>query len=195
MERLRRDFNTTTIVMIPVAIAINLAIGEIVRRVGLPLYLDSIGTVFAGVVGGPLVGALTGLISNVIWGFLGNVQYVPFAAVAAIIGMLAAFFAQSGWFKQWWRAILSGVITGVIAALLSAPISAYVFGGITGAAGQDAMVAIFRELGFGVMGAAIAQGVTSDPLDKAIAFLIVWLVLQGLPRRFLDRFSYTESVL
>lgn len=192
MERLRRDFTTTTIVLIPVAIAINLAIGEIIRRLGLPLYLDSIGTVFAGVVGGPLVGALTGLVSNVIWGLLGNVQYVPFAAVAAVIGILAAFFAQERWFRQWWRAILAGVITGAIAALLSAPISAYVFGGITGAAGQDALVAIFRELGMGIAGSAFLQGFASDPLDKAITFFIVWLVLRGLPRRFMDRFPHVE---
>lgn len=192
MERLRRDFTTTTIVLIPVAIAINLAVGEIIRRLGLPLYLDSIGTVFAAVVGGPLVGALTGLVSNVIWGLLGNVQYVPFAAVAAVIGILAAFFAQEGWFRQWWRAILAGVITGAVAALLSAPISAYVFGGITGAAGQDALVAIFRELGMGIAGSAFLQGFASDPLDKAITFFIVWLVLRSLPRRFIDRFPYGE---
>lgn len=192
MERLRRDFSTTTIVLIPVAIAINLAIGEIVRRLGLPLYLDSIGTIFAGVVGGPIVGALTGLISNVIWGLLGNVQYVPFAAVAAVIGGLAAFFSMEGWFRQWWRAILAGVITGTVAALLSAPISAYVFGGITGAAGQDALVAIFRELGMGIMGSAFLQGFASDPLDKALSFFVVWLVLRSLPRRFLDRFPYAE---
>lgn len=68
MERLKRDFSTISLVMIPVAIAINIAIGQLVYTLKLPLYLDSIGTIFVGAVAGPWVGALTGLLSNLIGG-------------------------------------------------------------------------------------------------------------------------------
>jgi len=36
--------------------------------------------------------------------------------------------------------------------------------------------------------------VSSDPLDKAISFFIVWLVVRGLPLRFLDRFSRADDL-
>ena len=65
MERLRRDFNTITLVMIPVAIAINIAIGTIVFNLKVPLYLDSIGTIFVGALAGPFAGALTGALTNI----------------------------------------------------------------------------------------------------------------------------------
>ena len=79
---IKRDFNTITLVMIPVAIAINIAIGQLIYTLKIPLYLDSIGTILVGVLAGPWAGALTGLLSNLIWGLTGlNVSYAPFAAV------------------------------------------------------------------------------------------------------------------
>ncbi|MDW8267692.1 MAG: ECF transporter S component [Anaerolineae bacterium] len=194
MQRWRQDFTTLSIVMIPVAIAINIVVGQIIYALKIPLYLDSIGTVLVGVLAGPWVGALTGLLANLIWGLSGlNVTYAPFAAVAAVIGLLAGLFGESGWFRVWWKVIVGGLITGLVAAAISAPISAYVFGGVTGS-GMDAVVAIFRGMGLGILPSSFAQGVSSDPLDKAITFLVVWLILKALPRRFVARFPRAENV-
>ncbi len=95
--------------------------------------------------------------------------------------------------RQWWKVIVGGLITGLVAAMISAPISAYVFGGVTGA-GTDALVAFFRGIGFGILPSSFAQGVSSDPLDKAITFLLVWLIVRSLPKRFLARFPRAEDV-
>lgn len=194
MSRLREDFSTITWVLIPVAIAINIAVGQLILVIKIPLYLDSIGTVLVGVLAGPWAGALTGLLSNLIWGLTGlNVTYAPFAGVAAVIGLLAGLFGEALWMRSWWKAILAGVITGLIAAIISAPIAAYVFGGVTGS-GTDILVAAFRQAGLDVLGASMAQGVSSDPLDKAISFLVVWLIVQALPMRFLARFPRSDSL-
>ena len=53
-----------------VAIAINIAVGSIVYALRLPIYLDSIGTVLVGALAGPWAGALTGILSNLIWSIL-----------------------------------------------------------------------------------------------------------------------------
>jgi len=194
MSRLRQDFTTLTWVTIPVAIAINIAVGQLIYTLKIPLYLDSIGTILVGVLAGPWAGALTGLLSNLIWGMTGlNVAYAPFAAVGAVIGLLAGLFSEAGWVRAWWKSIVAGLITGLIAAVISAPISAYVFGGVTGA-GTDVVTAFFRSIGFGILPSSFAQGVSSDPLDKAISFLVVWLIVQALPMRFLARFPRAESV-
>lgn len=189
MDRLRKEFSTLAIVTIPVAIAINVAVGQLVVALKLPLYLDSIGTVLTGALIGPWVGALTGFLSNVVWTMTGLFPpAIAWAGVAAIIGVLAAVFRQSGWFGSWWQAALAGLITGVIAAVLSAPIAAYVYGGVTGS-GTDAVVAMFRAAGLDMLGANMAQGVVSDPLDKLVTFLAVWAVLLALPSRVKARFS------
>lgn len=195
MTGLRKDFTTITWVMIPVAIAINIAVGQITYTLKVPLYLDAIGTILVGVLAGPWAGALTGLLTNFVWGLTGlNVTYAPFAAVAAVIGMMAGLLAEAGWFRVWWKAILGGLITGLIAAVISAPIAAYVWGGVTGA-GTDVIVAIFRAMGFGILPSSFAQGVSSDPLDKMISFFVVFLILKALPLRFLARFPRAENVM
>ncbi|MEN9564501.1 MAG: hypothetical protein RIR73_2745, partial [Chloroflexota bacterium] len=51
-ESIKKEFTTRTLVLIPIAIAINIAIGELVVRLKLPVYLDSIGTVLVGAIAG-----------------------------------------------------------------------------------------------------------------------------------------------
>ena len=190
MKSFRKEFSTTTLVLIPVAIAINIAVGTIVQRAGLPLYLDSIGTVLVGVLAGPWAGAVTGFLANTVWTFSGLfVQGIAWAGVAAIIGALAGAFGKSGWMEKWSKAALAGLITGIIAAILSAPISAYVFGGVTGNLGNDAIVATFRSFGLDALFSNAAQGAFSDPLDKVITFVVVWAVLLAVPQRIKARFS------
>ena len=92
----------------------------------------------------------------------------------------------------WWKAILAGLITGLTAAILSAPIATYVFGGVMGS-GTDVIVAMARSVGLDSLGANIAQGAFSDPMDKMASYLIVFLVLRALPLRFLARFTNLKA--
>lgn len=193
MNRLQRGLSTLTLVTIPVAIAINVAVGQLALVVKVPLYLDSIGTILVGVLAGPWAGALTGFLSNVIWTVAGWwTPAIAFAGVAAIIGALAGAFARAGWFREWWRAAIAGLLTGVVAAVVSAPIATFVFGGVMGS-GTDAIVALARSIGLTSLGANMAQGAFSDPLDKAISCLVVWGLLQALPKSFMARFPRVAS--
>lgn len=102
--RRSRDFTTSVLVLMPVAIAINIAVGSIAYALRLPIYLDSIGTVMVGVLAGPWAGALTGLLSNLIWSLLpvpGGAGPLAafFAPVAAVIGLMAGFWGSRGVFQ------------------------------------------------------------------------------------------------
>ena len=64
-------FDTRTIVLIPIAIAINIVLGQTVAAVlKVPIYLDSIGTVLVGVLAGPIPGLVTGVLTNLIWQYV-----------------------------------------------------------------------------------------------------------------------------
>lgn len=187
------QFTTSTYALIPIAIAINIVVGQVVGSLGLPIYLDSIGTVLVGVLVGPLAGAATGGLTNIIWGLTLSPIAMPFAVVAIVIGLLAGVFARLGWFRRFYLAPIAGAITGVVAALLSAPLSAFVFGGATGA-GTDLLVAAFRAAGESVLGSSLRQGLISDPPDKLISFLIVYFVVVALPARQRTRFSQSSAL-
>lgn len=187
-----RRFNTLTLALIPVAIAINIAIGQIVVILKIPIYLDSIGTVLVGMLAGPIAGLITGALSNLIWGLSGlNPTYAPFFYVAAVIGLLAGLFTRWGWGRKIWMWALAGLITGLVAAIISAPTAAVVFGGVTGA-GTDLIVAALRASGAGILQATFGQGLVSDPLDKLASFLIVFLIVLALPLRLRARFPMAD---
>lgn len=195
MERIGRDFTTRTLVLIPVAIALNIAIGTTIYNLKLPIYLDSIGTILVGILAGPWAGALTGLLANVIGGAIANYpQLTAYAGVAAAIGLLSGLLPETGWLRSWWKVVVIGLITGLVSALLSAPVTAYLFGGVVGNASTDAIIAFFRSRGWDVLPASIAQGLAIDPLDKAVTFLLVCAVLARLPRRFVAGFPRAENV-
>lgn len=190
-----RQFTTSTYALIPIAIAINIVIGELTARLGAPIglsiYLDSIGTVLVGALVGPLAGAATGGLSNIIWGFFNPVA-MPFAIAAIVIGLLAGFFTRIGWFRRIYLVPIAGFITGIVAALMSAPLAAFIFGGVTGA-GTDALVAAFRAYGDSVLSATTKQGLISDPLDKAITFTVAYFIIVALPSRLRTRFSHSSA--
>src|SRR5512139_1952884 len=96
IESIKKDFNTMTWVLIPVAIAINIVIGQIVVYLKLPVYLDSIGTVLVGVLCGPWAGMLTGTLSNIVWGIFLDPNALPWFPVAAAIGLVAGLTANFG---------------------------------------------------------------------------------------------------
>jgi energy-coupling factor transport system substrate-specific component len=120
-----RQFTTRTIVLIPVAIAINISLGYTTQSVlKLPIYLDSIGTILVGVLCGPLPGALTGLLSNLIWqyspGIGAGANIGPFAGSAAIIGLLAGLWGYLGVFRARPGSLLRLAIpTGIAIAIIA----------------------------------------------------------------------------
>lgn len=195
MNQLKKDFSTVTIALMVVALAINIVVGTIVFQLKVPfVYLDSIGTILVGLVAGPWAGLVTGVLSNLLWGLLGNPGYVPYAPIAGVIGLLAGIFGSMGWFKSWWKWLLGGLITGLVAALLSTPITAYVYGGVTGA-GTDLIVGVVRATGASILEASFVQGLTTDSIDKTLSFLVVWLIIKALPETLLSRFSRAANVL
>jgi len=250
IESIKKDFNTMTLVLIPVAIAINIAVGQLVFVLKLPIYLDSIGTVLVGALAGPWAALVTGALANIIWGLTLAPTSMPFFYVAAVIGVMAGYAGRLGLFKRSsprWLSVLvggifffaltlfilsfvsasrspegiipnavdlvrqyalvfilttvvglavgyfllmragyaglAGLVTGLVAAVISAPTAAIVFGGVTGA-GTDLLVAAFRASGANILASTLAQGTVSDPFDKMVSFLIVWVIVQSLPARF-----------
>lgn len=183
------------IALIPVAIALNIVIGQIIGNVTpVPLYLDSIGTVMIGVLAGPAAGAFTGIVSNLIWGVTLSPSVIAFSSGAAFIGAAAGWAARLGAFRTPWFAVIAGAVAGVPAGALGAPVAAYVFGGGLGS-GTGGVVAILQAAGLEMFNATFAQSMFSDIIDKALIFALAYVVLRTLPRRILDRYPFTDHSL
>ncbi len=106
LDSITNQFDTRTIVLIPIAIAINIILGQTVAAVlKVPIYLDSIGTILVGVLAGPIAGALTGALANLIWTYVLPAPFhsdyaAPFFIVAVEIGLVAGIFGRLGFFRS-----------------------------------------------------------------------------------------------
>jgi uncharacterized membrane protein YidH (DUF202 family) len=106
LASITNQFDTRTIVLIPIAIAINIILGQTVAAaLKIPVYLDSIGTILVGVLAGPIAGALTGGLANLIWTYVLPAPFhsdyaAPFFIVAVEIGLLAGVFGRLGFFRS-----------------------------------------------------------------------------------------------
>ncbi|HAP91413.1 MAG TPA: glycosyl transferase family 9 [Arthrobacter bacterium] len=181
---------TSTVVLIPVALVLNVVLGQLMGSSGLPFYIDSVGTVLIAVLAGPAAGAATGALGSIVWSFF-NPTVLPFAAGAALIGFLAGLAARSGMFRRFYLAPVAGFVTGILAGVVSAPIAAFVFGGTAGI-GTGAIVSAFRAMGDTLLAAITKQALISDPMDKAIVFVIAALLVYALPRRATYQFPFVR---
>ena len=181
MSWITRQFDTRTIVLIPIAIAINIVLGQTVSAaLKIPIYLDSIGTILVGVLAGPIPGLVTGLLANLIWTYvlpvpLQSPYAAPFAVVAAEIGFLAGIFGQLGWFRS--RANASGqqlITAAVIASVIVGGLAIYTISRFyTGA------LTFFSPTG--------DQGILFQIVGWVILVLIVAVILGFLALLFLRR--------
>ena len=172
--------------MIPVALVLNIVVGQIIGSVGIPLYLDSTGTVLVAALAGPWAGIATGVLSSLVWSAF-NPSVLPFAATSAAVGGLAGVAIKRGALKNIATVLLSGAVIGIVVGMLAAPVAAFVYGGTAGV-GTGAVVSLLREMGHSLLQSVTLQSFISDPLDKALVMLLVWLVLKSLPKRTLAAF-------
>ena len=152
LDSIVRQFDTRTIVLMPIAIAINIVLGQTVgTALKIPLYLDSIGTILVGALAGPIPGALTGLLTNIIWTFVlagtpfGSPYAWPYAIVAMEIGLLAGVFGYFGFFRSRPNTPPAGLLVGALAAV--AVLGALVWYGILPFYVQEDLSYVFTFFG------------------------------------------------
>src|SRR5918995_1235569 len=128
------QFDMRTLVLMPIAIAVNIILGAAVANaLKIPIYLDSIGTILVGALAGPIPGALTGFVTNILWQYVipppfqGAVA-APFAIVAAVIGLLAGIFGRVGWLRpRVGRPISQLLVGGLVATAIVAGLGWYAY--------------------------------------------------------------------
>lgn len=172
LEKIKKDFRLITFLLIPAGVIVNGAGGWVTAKLDIPLYFDSIGTIFVAVVSGPIAGAITGVITNVILGFVSE-SYAPYWPVPLLMGLVAGLCANAGFFRSWWKVMLAGIFIAMTAALTSSLVALKVFGEI--------------NLNPGYF-------LVNEPVDKIATALVVFAIVQILPKRFLALLPHPENV-
>lgn len=187
MNSTTKQTNMTTLAFLPLAIAINIGIGAIVKALNLPLYLDSVGTILTTILLGWRLGAVVGVLGFLITSLIINPFAAYFIFTQVVIAGATGIAARNGWFKKVISTILFGIGLGVLAAIVSAPVIILVFQGATGN-GSALVTAFFVKTGHQILNSVFLSGFSIEPLDKVIQCLLVFYILKSIPKTLLSKF-------
>jgi len=184
-----RPLRTVAVVLIPVAIGINYAGKLTAAALRLPLWLDAIGTVLAAILAGPWVGALSGLLTNVLYGITADPVSFYYGIVNLLIGLVAGLLARLGFFRRTFLAVAAGLLIALVAALSSTPINVSLYGGQTGNLWADGVFASLLARQVWLPLASFAGELATDLPDKVAVAVVAFAIVRGLPHRLLALFS------
>jgi energy-coupling factor transport system substrate-specific component len=181
--------NTLAIVLIPVCIAIDWAGHALASTLKLPLFLDSIGTVLGGILAGPWVGGIAGLITNFISSGTVDPIAAPYSIISLAIGVAAGIGGYYGWHKTWPGRVALYVLIVLVASIGSTPLNIGLYHGQSGVPLGDAVYAGLVKGGWPTWLAAYIDEATGDIPDKLITVAVAIAIFEGLPNRFRSLFS------
>jgi len=165
------------------ALGLNFAGRAIAVTFGLPLFLDSIGTVLAGVVGGPWVGGSVGFISNLVSSNTIDPIAAPYGLVSFAVGFAAGLARYLNWQKRASGWVALWLVTFAIASLGSTPLNFLISNGNSGVGLGDSIYAALNSAHLPRILAAFMGEAAIDLPDKLIRVVVALLIAQGLPRR------------
>ena len=149
-------------------IALNLILSFLVGLINVPIWMDTVGTVLAAVIGGYLPGIFVGFFTNLCRGIT-DFSSIYYGVLNVLIAVAATFMFEKGWLKKVYTTVLfiivltliGGGLGGILPWLLSGfPTSGY-----------------FTDLAF-------------DCLDKTITVLLVLLIIKFLPESLKSRLYF-----
>jgi energy-coupling factor transport system substrate-specific component len=182
-ESKSRLWGTYVAIMIPLGVAINYVGGLLNSALGGPLYLDSIGTAVVAAVMGPWVGAISGLLFNIVSALMGgNMMSALFGICNIGTGLIVGYMTKWGFFEKWWQVlIVANVLVSFWNAATGSPIASVVYGGVDGSAGTSVSIAALQAIGADLVTAGFIARMPLNLIDKGIAVLIAWIVYKRLP--------------
>lgn len=190
---IKTDFSMLAIMIIPISVAVNFVGGNLASAFKLPMFLDTIGTIFASMLCGPWVGALAGALTNVVNGIMNPVNFA-FIPVNVVVGLVTGFLARGGMFGNWWKWVISMILMSLASIISAAPIVVLMFGGVTGD-GASIVTATLMAAGTNIWLAFIGSDGIFMVADRIISFVITWLVIRVIPNRTLIKFGCGENYI
>lgn len=181
--------NIKTLLLCLAGTALNLLLGKIAEVFGLPLYLDTVGSISVSAMGGYLSGVLVGFSTNILKS-MDDSSAVYYGILNVLIAIFAHIFSRRGYFKK---------PLGIIAAI-------FVFSFIGG--GGGALIPWFLdELSLdsaslsstlyqtGLLGKTSSHFISSilnDMLDKTISVLLALIIMKLIPASKHSIFGFTS---
>ena len=151
---------------------------------GLPMWLDSFGTVLCAYVGGPACGAIVGIVSSLMYGMVNSYSYV-YSITGMALGIIVGVAARKEHLSTLFGTMGISAQAALTALVVSVPLNILVNGGSTGNKWGDGIIGLFRELGVPQVFCWIAGQFYIEFVDKLVTLLLLYIAyrIAGLFRK------------
>lgn len=167
---------------------VNIIGANLALMLRLPLYLDSIGTMTAGALFGPLWGMMPGAVSALLNGVTTDPYALYYLPVQLITGALAGLVFQKIRVIQDGKLHLvrlfpAAVIVSLPGTVVSSSVTAFLFGGIT-SSGSTILVQLLHGMGLNLTASVCAVQALTDYLDRFACLALAAVLVRALPAQF-----------
>ncbi|MCR5520472.1 MAG: HD domain-containing protein [Lachnospiraceae bacterium] len=173
-------------------ILINILFNRVCGLLGVPLYLDCIGTLLAAALGGFFPGIIVGYVTNLI-NASGSPETAFYSFISVLIAVAGAYFAYKGYFKKVWKTLLTIPVFAWIGGGLGSLLTYLLYGFGMGEGISAPFAAALLENGtLNVFWAQLISDFTLDLIDKAITVLLVYALLRLVPKKISESLELTS---
>lgn len=171
-------------------IVINVIGSKIVGRFEVPLYLDSIGTMIAAILGGFLPGIFVGFFSSLLNSIFNDPVAISYSMINVIIALFTTIFYEKGWFKNPVKIVFAILIYGFFGGVFGAVLTGIIYGFGSETASLNFLKLIYEAGKLTAFEAALIADYIVDVVDKIISVAITLLIVWLIPEKIRDRFSF-----
>ena len=123
---MRKSYMPTPILICIAAIALNLCGMFVVKSFELPLYLDTVGTIFVAMMSGYVPGIVVGFATHILASF-GDEAEMYYCSVNIFVAIYTTFLARHGFFKNFLKTVLAIPALALLSIILSEVIGKFLF--------------------------------------------------------------------
>lgn len=175
MNQKRTDLATA--LLAAACILIDVVGGIVAQRLMLPLWLDSLGTVAAAYLMGPVSGAIVGVAGIVTSSILRGSTFA-YGLTGAGIGIIVGLAARRGNFETVFGTLSCASLVTLVAVAISTPFNILLSGGMTSNPWGDAVIEFMQSMGVNRYLCYITGQFYLDFLDKVITLLALYGALR-----------------
>lgn len=187
MKEENKKINTYQICLVALAVGINIVGGQIALFLKLPVYMDSIGTIFAGAVLGPWFGMIPNILSGIFMGMTVDIYSLYFAPVGILTGLLSGLVFRKMSVKKG-KILMAAAVISVPGTVVSALINAVLFGGVT-SSGSSILVQLLSKTPLGLTGSIFTVQFLTDYADRCISVLAVSALISAMGGELVRKLS------
>ena len=158
-------------------ILMNYAGKMVAEKLALPIWLDSVGTVFTAYVFGPVCGAIVGATANIIYSL-----HAPMALLYCLtniaVGVTVGICARKGFLRSVFGVLSTAFVVTVLSIAISTPLNYILADGMTGNTWGDGVSKMLQEMGCHTVISNIVGEFYTDFLDKVLTLLLLFFAVR-----------------